>query len=88
MRVAISTAGLAPRVGKILKKRLQARWTRVSRASSNAWRRQRERDARRSTRRREESRLRRKAMIEAARGFEAEVRFEYPAWFERDDAER
>ena len=36
----------------------------------------------------ESSQLRRTAMIEAASGFRAEVRFEYPAWFERDDAER
>ncbi len=33
----------------------------------------------------EDSPVRREAMIEAARGFRAEVRFEYPEWF--DDAE-
>jgi hypothetical protein len=32
--------------------------------------------------------MRRNAMIEAARGFEADVRFEYPQWFEEADVER
>jgi hypothetical protein len=27
-------------------------------------------------------------MLDLARGFVAEVRFQYPEWFERDDAER
>jgi precorrin-2 dehydrogenase/sirohydrochlorin ferrochelatase len=86
VRVAISTAGLAPRVGKILKNALQ-------RVMDAKFERFIERLAQRRERTRAEhpeladSPLRRAAMIEAARGFRAEVGFEYPAWFE-DDAER
>jgi precorrin-2 dehydrogenase/sirohydrochlorin ferrochelatase len=87
VRVAISTAGLAPRVGKILKNALQramdARFARfVARLA----------ELRGATHaahpRPEDSGVRRSAMIEAARGFEADVRLEYPAWFEEGDAER
>ncbi|HVR45721.1 MAG TPA: NAD(P)-dependent oxidoreductase [Candidatus Binatia bacterium] len=87
VRVAISTAGLAPRVGKVLKIALQrvmdARFARFvgrlaeMRAETHA-----------AHPRPEDSGARRSAMIEAARGFEADVRFEYPAWFEEGDAER
>jgi siroheme synthase (precorrin-2 oxidase/ferrochelatase) len=87
VRVAVSTAGLAPRVGKLLKNALQkamdARFGRFIECLAKA---------------REQTRAehpgphggphRRKAMIEAARGFDAEVRFQYPAWFEGDDAKR
>lgn len=87
VRVAISTAGLAPRVGKVLKNALQrvmdARFARFvgrlaeMRAETHA-----------AHPRPEDSGARRSAMIEAARGFEADVRFTYPAWFEEGDAER
>lgn len=87
VRVAISTAGLAPRVGKALKAALQAamdarfaRFIEILAARREQTRAQHPRP--------EESSLRRSAMIEAARGFRAEVRFEYPPWFEDDDAER
>jgi len=80
VRVAISTAGLAPRVGKTLKEALQ-------RAFDGAFVRfieclavQRERVARAHPGA-DESHLRRAAMIEAARGFDADVRLAYPAWF-------
>ncbi|HEV3090758.1 MAG TPA: NAD(P)-dependent oxidoreductase [Candidatus Cybelea sp.] len=87
VRVAISTAGLAPRVGKILKIALQAamnaRFERF--VELLAQRRERARAERPGT---EDSAYRRGAMIEAARGFRAEVRFEYPDWFADGDAER
>jgi siroheme synthase (precorrin-2 oxidase/ferrochelatase) len=87
VRVAISTTGLAPRVAKSLKNALQ-------RAMDARFERFIERLALQRERVRcehpgpEESTLRRDAMIEAARGFRAEVRFDYPSWFESDDAER
>jgi precorrin-2 dehydrogenase / sirohydrochlorin ferrochelatase len=83
VRIAISTAGLAPRVGKAIKQGLQ-------RAMDAGFARFVERLA---TEREsvhgahpgpENAGLRRGAMLEAARGFRAEVRFEYPEWF--DDA--
>lgn len=87
VRVAISTTGLAPRVGKALKNGLQrvmdAKFVRfiehlaVARAQTKA-----------ANPGPEGSQARRNAMIEAARGFTAEVRFTYPDWFERGDAER
>lgn len=81
--IAISTTGLAPRVGKRLKERLQAAMdatfdrfieclatqkTRIKRAHPGA----------------EHAGLRRAAMIEAADGFEAEIAFRYPVWFEEE----
>jgi siroheme synthase (precorrin-2 oxidase/ferrochelatase) len=87
VRVAISTAGLAPRVGKALKKGLQ-------RAMDGKFARFVDRlaELRERTHARhpglENSQMRRNAMIEAARGFEADVRFEYPQWFEEADVER
>ena len=81
VRVAISTAGLAPRVGKTLKLALQ-------RAMDATFVRFVERLARERERVREqhpspaESELRRTAAIEAANGFEADVGFRYPDWFE------
>jgi precorrin-2 dehydrogenase/sirohydrochlorin ferrochelatase len=87
VRVAISTAGLAPRVGKVLKNALQAAMDSRFAGFIEKLAQQRER-VRAEHPDPESSQLRRTAMIEAARGFRAEVRFEYPAWFERDDAER
>jgi len=86
VRVAISTAGLAPRVGKALKNALQrAMDERFARfIAVLAERREKERAAHPAP---QDSPIRREAMIEAARGFRAEVRFEYPEWFE-GDAER
>ncbi len=87
VRVAISTAGLAPRVGKVLKNALQramdARFARfVGRLAELRGR------THAAHPRPEESDVRRRAMIEAARGFEADVRLKYPAWFDDADAER
>lgn len=77
VRVAISTAGLAPRVGKTIKEALQramdARFARfVERLGAR-----RERFAREHPLP-EQSPLRRQDALEAARGFVAEVVFRYP----------
>jgi siroheme synthase (precorrin-2 oxidase/ferrochelatase) len=87
VRIAISTAGLAPRVGKVLKNALQGAMDgRFVRFIENlAQQRERVRAEHPAP---ESSPSRRAAMIEAARGFRADVRFEYPAWFEQPDAER
>jgi siroheme synthase (precorrin-2 oxidase/ferrochelatase) len=91
VRIAISTAGLAPRVGKAIKEALQrAMDSRFARFVQHLAR------AREAVQREhplpEESSLRRRAMIEEARGFKAHVAFEYPAWFDEEeighDAER
>ncbi|MGB8909244.1 MAG: NAD(P)-dependent oxidoreductase [Candidatus Cybelea sp.] len=87
VRVAISTAGLAPRVGKALKNALQRamdeRFVRF--IEILARRREKTHVAHPAP---AESSLRRTAMIEAARGFRADVRFEYPEWFDEHDAKR
>ena len=85
VRVAISTAGMAPRVGKILKAALQRAMD--ERFASFVERLAHMRETTRAQHPSPEaSPLRRAAMIEAARGFDADVRFEYPGWF--DDAQR
>ncbi len=80
VRIAVSTAGLAPRVGKILKNALQramdARFERF--VGALAQRRAETRDAHPLA---QESDIRRAAAIEAASGFEATVTFAYPPWF-------
>jgi precorrin-2 dehydrogenase/sirohydrochlorin ferrochelatase len=85
VRVAISTTGLAPRVGKILKQALQqamdARFVRFVTRLAVARERVRAEHPMPN-----ESATRRAAMIEAAEGFKADVTFVYPQWF--DDAER
>jgi len=77
-RIAISTGGVAPRVGKRLKEALQraldAKFVRFL-ACLNA---QRERNRDRLA----QATDRRAAMIAAADGFEAEVTVRYPPWFE------
>jgi siroheme synthase (precorrin-2 oxidase/ferrochelatase) len=87
VRVAISTAGLAPRVGKALKDALQktmdAKFARFIAILA-----QRRAHTHAAHPRPEQSRVRREAMIEAARGFRADVRFEYPQWFEEQDVQR
>jgi len=85
VRVAISTAGLAPRVGKALKNALQrAMDQKFVRFIAHLAQRRAEVAAAHPGP--ENSALRREAMIEAARGFAADVSFSYPQWF--DDAER
>jgi siroheme synthase (precorrin-2 oxidase/ferrochelatase) len=87
VRIAISTAGLAPRVGKTLRRALQrAMDEKFARFIERlAGMRERTHEAHPGL---ENSRLRRGEMIEAARGFDAEVRFQYPSWFDQSDAER
>jgi precorrin-2 dehydrogenase/sirohydrochlorin ferrochelatase len=77
VRIAISTAGLAPRIGKILKEALQKamdeRFTRfVEHLAAYRMQVAAEHPAP------EESSIRRKAMIDASDGFRAEVTFRYP----------
>ena len=87
VRVAISTAGLAPRVGKALKNGLQREMDGKFASFVDRLAELRERTHARHPGL-ENSQMRRNAMIEAARGFEADVRFEYPQWFEEADVER
>ena len=86
VRVAISTTGFAPRVGKILKEALQRAMDATFERFVDTLAEQRE-----ATRQQhpnpEESPIRRKAMIGAAKGFEADVTFRYPEWFKASGAE-
>jgi hypothetical protein len=72
---------LAPRVGKRLKERLQvamdAKFGRFIECLAMQKTRMKERHPGAA-----QSKLRRKAMIDAADGFDAIVAFSYPAWFE------
>ncbi len=81
VRVAISTAGLAPRIGKLIKEGLQramdGRFAHF--AEQIAARRE---DVRREHPAAGDWVLRRNAAIEAAKGFETDVSFRYPDWFE------
>ncbi len=83
VRVAISTAGLAPRVGKLLRngiqKALDETFARFISCQATLKKRNRQRYPQSSAKRRE-------AMIAAARGFGADVVLHYPAWF--DDEQR
>jgi siroheme synthase (precorrin-2 oxidase/ferrochelatase) len=83
VRVAISTTGLAPRVGKILKEALQRAMDSRFARFVDVLARERE-DIKAMHPSPEESPIRRQAMIEAAEGFAAEVEFSYPQWFEPD----
>jgi siroheme synthase (precorrin-2 oxidase/ferrochelatase) len=79
VRIAIATSGLAPRVGKILKERLQtamdATFKRfVEELGEKKVAMQRENPGL------EHTDERRRAMIEAAEGFDAEIAFTYPPW--------
>jgi precorrin-2 dehydrogenase len=84
VRVAISTAGLAPRVGKKLKEALQRAMdaTFAGFVAELARRREAVREAHP---RPDESALRRSDAIEAAEGFEAQVTFVYPQWYRDGD---
>ena len=86
VRVAISTTGLAPRVGKILKEALQRAMDLRFARFVDVLARKRE-DVKALHPSPEESPIRRQAMIEAADGFTADVTFSYPEWFD-NDAER
>lgn len=81
VRVAISTAGLAPKLGKVMKEALQRAMdsTFARFVEAIVARREETREQHPSV---DESGLRRAAAIEAAKGFEAEVTFRYPRWFD------
>jgi precorrin-2 dehydrogenase / sirohydrochlorin ferrochelatase len=83
VRVAISTTGLAPRVGKILKEALQGAMDSRFARFVDVLAKKRE-DVKALHPAPGESPLRRQAMIEAAEGFAADVKFSYPEWFEQD----
>jgi len=81
VRVAISTTGLAPRVGKKLRVRLQeamderfARFVALLAEMKLAMKDEKPGH--------QHAQARRAAMIEAAEGFDAHISFEYPDWFE------
>lgn len=78
VRIGISTGGVAPRVGKIIKESLQraldAKFARFVEALAEQKRRNRTRLPDRADRR--------KAILAATRGFALDARASYPAWFE------
>lgn len=78
VKVGISTGGVAPRVGKLLKAALQraldAKFARFAECLAAQKRRGRATLHERADRRR--------AMISAAEGFDLDVRVRYPQWFE------
>jgi precorrin-2 dehydrogenase/sirohydrochlorin ferrochelatase len=81
VRIAISTAGLAPRVGKVLKEALagalDAKFERFIDCLSTLRERTRSRYPQAA-----QAPQRRRAMLDAAAGFEAGVTVAYPPWFE------
>jgi siroheme synthase-like protein len=81
VRIAISTAGLAPRIGKIIKESLQrvfdAKFERFIAHQAAAKEANRERYP-------DSSQKRREAMIALAEGFELHASLKYPEWFEKD----
>ncbi len=81
VRIAIATSGRAPRVGKILKARLQAAMdTRFARFVERLG--EMKATMQRAKPGPEHAAERRAAMIEAAEGFDADVHFSYPSWFD------
>lgn len=83
VRVAISTAGLAPRVGKVLKAALERVMDQKFVRFISCLATQRERVQRKYPAP-SESPIRRRAMTDAAEGFGAEIDFTYPEWFEEE----
>ncbi len=83
MRIAISTAGLAPRIAKQFKEALQAAMdaTFVRFIEEVAARREAVKAAHPAS---EELRLRRDEAIKSATGFTANIEFDYPQWFDHD----
>ncbi|MGH7707219.1 MAG: precorrin-2 dehydrogenase/sirohydrochlorin ferrochelatase family protein [Vulcanimicrobiaceae bacterium] len=77
VRIAISTGGVSPRVGGILRAALQHALDTTFERFIACLSAQRERNRGRLT----ESADRRAAMLRAADGFEADVAVRYPAWF-------
>ena len=81
VRIGISTGGVAPRVGKALKEALQrvldAKFARFVDCLATQKRRNRSRLA-------ADGAARRRAMIDATKGFDVEMRASYPQWFEEE----
>ena len=79
VRIAISTAGLAPRVGKLIKEALQRafdqKFVRFIACQANQKVRNRKHFPDSSGKRRE-------AMIESAHGFQLDIAVHYPKWYE------
>jgi siroheme synthase (precorrin-2 oxidase/ferrochelatase) len=78
VRIAISTGGISPRVGRRLREALQRTLDHTFVRFIDCLHAQRERNRRRFT----TSEERRNAMIDAAEGFELEAAVRYPPWFE------
>ncbi len=82
VRIAISTAGLAPKIGKVLKIALQrvmdAKFVRFIEELAS-----RREQVQIEYPKPEQSPERRNAMLAAAEGFEANVALRYPAWYEQ-----
>lgn len=85
VRVAISTAGMAPRVGKILKAGLQRALDTTFERFISCQAALKLRNRRRFP---TSSAKRRQAMIDAAKGFDVGVTGHYPQWFEDAEASR
>ncbi len=83
VRIAISTGGIAPRVGGKLRARLQKALDATFVRFIDCQNAQRERNRARL----ETSPERRAAMMAVAEGFDVEVKVTYPAWF-REELER
>ncbi len=79
VRIAISTAGLAPRVGKIIKDSLQRAFDKKFERFIECEATQKERNRKRFP---DSSAKRREAMIDSASGFELDITVRYPTWFE------
>jgi siroheme synthase (precorrin-2 oxidase/ferrochelatase) len=79
VRIGISTGGVAPRVGKVLKaalaRVLDAKFVQFIDCLATQKRRNRSRLA-------GDGAARRRAMIDATKGFDVEMRASYPQWFE------
>jgi precorrin-2 dehydrogenase / sirohydrochlorin ferrochelatase len=82
-RIAISTGGISPRVGGILRAALQsaldAKFARFLAGLAARWRASRARHP-------ADAQARRETMMAAAEGFEMQVNVTYPAWFEEEEA--
>lgn len=82
-RIAISTGGISPRVGGVLRAALQGALDRTFERFIECLGVQRQRNRARLG----DSRARRAAMMRSAEGFEIDVTVRYPRWFEEELAE-
>jgi siroheme synthase (precorrin-2 oxidase/ferrochelatase) len=83
-RIAISTGGISPRVGGVLRAALQGALDRTFERFIECLGVQRQRNRARLG----DSRARRAAMMRSAEGFEIDVTVRYPRWFEEELAEQ